>query len=85
MKIICVFTAAFLISVSCVAQQAKVVVFKHELRWTDENRFPNYFHVPAIRDSVFGETKLELMNYLKVSDVKLPQNVDYRVINGFGK
>jgi hypothetical protein len=66
------------------AQNAQVVVFKHELRWTDETRFPNYFLYQDIRDSIYKDTKLELMKYLKVSDVKLPKDVAYKIINGFG-
>jgi len=85
MKTFCFITAAFLLSVICVAQDAQVVVFKHELRWTDETKFPNYFLSPEVRDSVFKDTKLELMNYLKVPDVKLPENVAYNIVNGFGK
>ena len=67
MKTICLIIVAILLSTISFAQQAQVVVFKHELRWTDETRFPNYFLYQDIRDSIFKDTKLELMNYLKVS------------------
>lgn len=66
------------------AQNAQVVAMKHELRWTDETRFPNYFLYQDIRDSIFKDTKLELMKYLKVSDIKFPESVSYNIINGFG-
>jgi hypothetical protein len=66
------------------AQNAQVVVFKHELRWTDETRFPNYFLYQDIRDSIYKDTKLELMHYLKIPDVKLPEAIAYKIINGFG-
>jgi hypothetical protein len=85
MKTISVLTLACLLSVVSMAQQAEVVVFKHELRWTDETRFPNYLKVPSIRDSVFSETKQELMNYLEVNDVKLPGQIAYKITSGFGK
>ena len=75
----------FFLSEKCFAQEAQVVVFKHELRWTDETKFPNYFLMPEIRDSVFNKTRLELMNYLKVPDVKFPAEVEYNIMNGFGK
>lgn len=75
---------AILLSSISFAQHAQVVVFKHELRWTDETRFPNYFLYQDIRDSIFKDTKLELMNYLKVPEVKLPEAVAYTIINGFG-
>lgn len=84
MKTICLIIVAILLSTISFAQQAQVVVFKHELRWTDETRFPNYFLYQDIRDSIFKDTKLELMNYLKVSEVKLPEAVSYNIINGFG-
>ncbi len=85
MKAIFLFTAVFLLLQSCLAQEAQVAVFRHELRWTDETRFPNYFVSAPVRDSVFNDTRIELMNYLKVPDVKLPKEVEYRIINGFGK
>jgi hypothetical protein len=84
MKTIYLSIAAILLSINSFAQDAKVVVFKHELRWTDETRFPNYFLYQDIRDSIFKDTKLELMNYLKVSEVQLPEAVAYTIINGFG-
>jgi len=71
-------------SIISIAQSASVVVFKHELRWTDESRFPNYFLYQNIRDSIFKDTKLELMNYLKLSALQFPENVSYNIINGFG-
>ena len=77
-------TVAVLLCFVSFAQNAQVVVFKHELRWTDEARFPNYFLYQDIRDSIYKDTKLELMKYLKVSDVKLPEAVAYKIINGFG-
>ncbi len=85
MKTIYVLALACLITVSSMAQQAEVVVFKHELRWTDESRFPNYVKVPALRDSVFSETKQQLMKYLEVNDVKLPGQIAYKITSGFGK
>jgi hypothetical protein len=85
MKTISFIIATFLLSTTCIAQSAKVIVFKHELRWTDETKFPNYFLIPELRDAIFNETRLELMNYLKVPDVKLPEDVEYQIMNGFGK
>jgi hypothetical protein len=84
MKTICLsIVTIFLTSISF-ARHAKVLIFKHELRWTDETRFPNYFLYQNINDSIFKDTKLELMNYLKVSEVQLPEAVSYKIINGFG-
>lgn len=84
MKTICLSIVTILLSIFSFAQEAKVIVFKHELRWTDETRFPNYFLYQDIRDSIFKDTKLELMNYLKVPEVQLPETVSYKIINGFG-
>jgi len=85
MKIICLIVTIFYWSVICAAQGSQVIVFKHELRWSDEGKFPNYFLLPAVRDSIFYNTKLELKNYLNVSDIKFPDNVYYDIIPGFGK
>jgi hypothetical protein len=84
-KTIFLITSTLLLSYVSVAQQARIVVFDHELRWTDETKFPNYFLIPEVRNSIFNDTKLELMNYLKVPDIKLPEDVKYKIINGFGK
>lgn len=84
MKTIYLSIVAILLSIISFAQDAKVIAFKHELRWTDETRFPNYFLYQDIRDSIFKDTKQELINYLKVSEVQLPEAVTYAIINGFG-
>jgi hypothetical protein len=76
--------ALLILSFISLAQNAQVVVFKHELRWTDESKFPNYFLYQNIRDSIFKDTKLELMNYLKLTELQLPEKVSYNIINGFG-
>ena len=85
MKTIFMLAMACLVSFSATAQHASVVVFKHELRWTDETRFPNYFLIAAVRDSIFSETKSELENYLKVTDIAFPEKVAYKIFTGFGK
>lgn len=84
MKSIYLNIAIILLSIGSFSQVAKVVVFKHELRWTDETRFPNYFLYQDIRDSIFKDTKLELMKNLGVSQVDFPEAVAYDIINGFG-
>ena len=66
-------------------QNATVVLMKHELRWTDETRFPNYFLDPEVRDSIFSDTRAELMKHLNVKEVVFPKDIEYRIIDGFGK
>ncbi len=66
-------------------QNAMVVLVKHELRWTDETRFPNYFLDPEVRDSIFSDTRTELIKYLNVNEVVFPEDIEYRLIDGFGK
>jgi hypothetical protein len=85
MKTICLCVATVLLSIECVAQQPQLTVFKHELRWADETRFPNFFLVPEVREAIFDSTKLELMHYLKVPEITFPTEVEYKIINGFGK
>jgi len=75
--------AIFLFQVSN-GQNARVLLVKHELRWTDETRFPNYFLYTDIRDSIFSDTRRELMTKLQATDVIFPEKVEYNVINGFG-
>jgi hypothetical protein len=66
------------------AQQAEIVVFRHDLRWVDETKFPNYFLSDEVRDTIFNATQQEITNYLKLTEIKLPENVSYKIINGFG-
>ncbi len=66
-------------------QNATVVLVKHELRWTDETRFPNYFLYPEVRGSIFSDTRAELMKHLNVNEVVFPEDIEYRIIDGFGK
>lgn len=75
----------FFFTVICMAQVSEVTVFRHELRWTDEVKFPDYFLLPDVRDSAFNSAREELMNYLKVPDIKFPDEVQYNIIQGFGK
>jgi len=65
-------------------QNARVVLVNHELRWASESRFPNYFLDQHIRDSVFSDTRIELMKMLQTKDVTFPDGVKYKIINGFG-
>lgn len=85
MKTIMIIVVAVLLFYTGVGQNATVVLVKHELRWTDETRFPNYFLDPEVRDSIFGDTRTELMKYLNVNEVVFPKEIEYRIIDGFGK
>jgi len=85
MKIIWLSLVGVLLSFIGFAQQSEIVVFKHELRWVDENKFPNYFLSEEVRESIFSATEHEIVNYLKLMKIKLPENVSYKIINGFGK
>lgn len=67
------------------AQDARVRTFKHTVRWLNETNFPNYFIEKNTRDSVFADLRKNLEKALKVSNVELPEKVDYKVIYGFGK
>lgn len=66
-------------------QTARVLLVKHELRWTDETRFPNYFLYPDLRDSIFSDAGKELMTKLQAAEITFPETVDYRIFAGFGK
>ncbi|MEI6678913.1 MAG: hypothetical protein WCL21_09920 [Mariniphaga sp.] len=67
------------------AQDARVVTFKHTIRWLNESQFPNYFLIPEVRDSINGHFKKIILLKFKVSNVSFPDKVDYRNITGFGK
>ena len=84
MKLLKLTFLGFLLSFVGYAQQAEIVVFRHDMRWVDETKFPNYFLINEVQDSIFNATELEIRNYLKASTVKLPEEVSYKIINGFG-
>lgn len=67
------------------SQEARVITFKHTLRWLDESSFPNYFLLSGIRDSINGEIQRDLIRQYNVSNVSFPDKVDYKIITGFGK
>lgn len=76
MKTGILFTAALLLFLISSGQNARVILVKHELRWTNETRFPNYFLDPDFRDSIFSDTRQELMKTLQVADVAFPGEVE---------
>lgn len=80
--ILCFF--GILLTVFGYGQQAEIVVFRHDLRWVDETRFPNYFLNEDIKDSIFEATHQEITKYLNLTEIKIPENVSYKIINGFG-
>ena len=84
MKLISLISFIF-IPLTGFSQVPEVIVFKHDLRWTSEARFPNYFLLPEVRDEIFYNTGIGLMNLLGTTDIKFPDVVDYNIISGFGK
>ncbi|MBD0831612.1 hypothetical protein [Aestuariibaculum sediminum] len=84
MKILSLCFLKVLLSFVGYAQQAEIVVFRHDLRWVDETKFPNFFLYDEVRDTIFNATKHELSHYLGLTEIKLPENVSYKIINGFG-
>jgi len=67
------------------AQETRVVTFNHTLRWETESKFPNYFLIRQVRDSIFSDIRQDLILKLNVADVSFPDKVEYRIITGFGK
>ena len=84
MKTFCLGILAILLSFVGYTQQAEVVDFRHDLRWVDEIKFPNYFLYDDVRANIFNATKQEITNYLRITEIKLPEDVSYKIINGFG-
>jgi len=84
MKTLILISAALFLFQINIGQNARVVLVKHELRWTDETRFPHYFLDPDLSDSIFSDTRQELMKKLQAGDVSFPEKVEYKIINGFG-
>jgi len=74
-----------LITTLLVAQEAKIVTFKHTVRWLNESNFPNYFIEMNTRDSIYADVRKNLEKVLNVTEVELPEKVEYKIIAGFGK
>ena len=85
MKTWILIIVAFLLFQVSIGQNARVLLVKHELRWTDETRFPHYFLYTDIRDSIFNDIRQELMNKLQVGEVIFPEKVEYNIIYGNGR
>src|SRR5665647_1098777 len=84
MKTRILITVALFIFQISIGQNARVLLVKHELRWTNETRFPNYFLYTDLRDSIFSDTRQELMKKHLAGDVAFPEIVEYRIIAGTG-
>ena len=76
---------ALLGSVPTFAQTAYVRVFRHDIRWTSETRFPNYFADETIQQQINDQIRQAVAERLSVNDVIVPDRVEYRQIDGFGK
>jgi len=67
------------------AEEARVVSFKHTLRWLTESNFPNYFQDPQVLDSIQKDITEDLQLKLNVSGVTFPGRVEFKFIPMFGK
>jgi hypothetical protein len=72
-------------SLLCNGKQADVVVFEHSIRWTNENNFPHYLKLPDVREQIFTLVDKSLKQKFQFETLSVPSEVEYRVINGFGK
>lgn len=66
-------------------QDARVVTFKHAIRWLSESDFPNYFLNEEIRNSINENLKAGLKYQFNFKNVTIPDQVEYRNFTGFGK
>jgi hypothetical protein len=85
MKVSIFALSLMLITELLVAQEANVITFNHTLRWLNESNFPNYFIEKNTRDSIYSDVRKNLEKILNVTEVELPEKVEYKIIAGFGK
>ncbi len=64
---------------------ARVISFKHTMRWLNESNFPNHFLLTNVRDSINATIQHDLIELLKINNVSFPDKVEYQIITGFGK
>jgi hypothetical protein len=67
------------------AQTANVAFFEHSIRWTNESSFPYYLKLDDVSSAVMSGVKESLIEKFAYNSVGLPGNIDYRVIDMFGK
>jgi hypothetical protein len=69
----------------CHAKSSEVVFLEHSIRWTNENNFPYHLKLPNVRAVIFTALEQRLKEKFQFETVGIPTNIEYRVINGFGK
>lgn len=79
------FISVLLMTLGLAAEPATVVVFKHELRWTDETRFPNYFLDPLTQDEINQNIRNAFNERFGYDQIFIPETVVYKIYQGFGK
>jgi len=79
------FISVLLMTLNLAAEPAAVVVFKHELRWTDETRFPNYFLDPLTHNKINQNIRKAFNDRFGYDEISIPEAVAYKIYQGFGK
>jgi hypothetical protein len=84
-----IYLAAFAIVIAfaayCQPGSGKIVFLEHSIRWMNESNFPYYLKLPEVEASVLTGIKESLREKMAFNDVLIPEKVDYRVIDMFGK
>jgi hypothetical protein len=70
---------------SSTAQQLNLTSLQHEVRWLDEIRFPPFVKDPVISKDLLANATATLSRKLNVEPGTMPVQVDYKLINMFGK
>jgi hypothetical protein len=70
---------------SSTAQQVNLTSLHHEVRWLDEASFPPFAKDSVISRNMLAYTSSALSRKLNVNPGTIPRQVEYKLINMFGK
>lgn len=84
MRLIAIFLFCFG-SFTASTQTVHLSSVQHELRWLDEGTFPPLVNDALVRDSILQMTAQTLAVKFGATDFTKPSQIDYRLINMFGK
>jgi hypothetical protein len=73
------------VSFHAATQTLHLTSVQHELRWLDEGAFPPLVNDKTVRDSVLHTAAQTLSSKFGATGFTVPNQIDYRLINMFGK
>ncbi|MBK3515966.1 hypothetical protein [Carboxylicivirga marina] len=83
MKRFILMVLCFLFFIQLKSQE--VMQLEHSLRWVSEYNFPNLLENKSFEHELIQKIKSRLSQKLATDQIKMPDHINYRLINAFGK